>query len=225
MLHEQGHSMGAVLPNTPNTFLATKELYGDFELELEWTVGPGGNSGVMYRVTTEGEETYHTGPEMQVLDDAHHPDGRSRLTAAGAAYGLYPAPEGVVKPAGEWNRMEVVCSGDAFSITFNGKLVNKASKLNVTRGKILIQAEGAEIRARMPAEARTESVPQGSLLDAEPSAMWFPPRLRLRLEGFNLFDAEVSDIDYFYTSRLPGEPAAVPGVSSIRRRKKRRMSS
>ena len=27
------------------------------------------------------------------------------------------------------------------------------------------------------------------------------------LEAFNLFDAQVSDIDYFYTSRLPGEPA------------------
>jgi hypothetical protein len=30
---------------------------------------------------------------------------------------------------------------------------------------------------------------------------------RVVLEMFNLFDAEVSDIDYFYTSRLPGEPA------------------
>ena len=30
-------------------------------------------------------------------------DGLSRLTSAGAAYGLYPAPAGIVKPAGEWN--------------------------------------------------------------------------------------------------------------------------
>ena len=37
--------------------------------------------------------TYETGPEMQVLDDARHEDGESRLTAAGSAYGLYPAPE------------------------------------------------------------------------------------------------------------------------------------
>jgi outer membrane receptor protein involved in Fe transport len=29
---------------------------------------------------------------------------------------------------------------------------------------------------------------------------------RLVLEGYNLFDSKVSDIDYFYTSRLPGEP-------------------
>jgi hypothetical protein len=33
------------------------------------------------------------------------------------------------------------------------------------------------------------------------------------VEGFNLFDAEVSDIDYFYASRLPGEPS--DGVEDI----------
>ena len=44
----------------------------------------------------------------------------------------------------------------------------------------------AEIRATLPAEARTESVPQGSLLGAEPSAMWLAPRLRLRPDGEGL---------------------------------------
>jgi len=36
---------------------------------------------------------------------------------------------------------------------------------------------------------------------------------RLSLEGFNLLDARVSDIDYYYASRLPGEPA--DGVNDI----------
>jgi hypothetical protein len=35
----------------------------------------------------------------------------------------------------------------------------------------------------------------------------FSNKARLMLEGYNLFDSKVSDIDYFYTSRLPGEPA------------------
>ncbi len=39
-------------------------------------------------------------------------------------------------------------------------------------------------------------------------------RARLALEAYNLFNAEVSDIDYFYTSRLPGEPEG--GVADIR---------
>jgi hypothetical protein len=34
----------------------------------------------------------------------------------------------------------------------------------------------------------------------------FSDRARLVLEVFNIFDADASDIDYFYTSRLPGEP-------------------
>jgi len=33
------------------------------------------------------------------------------------------------------------------------------------------------------------------------------PHLHLDVDVFNLLDAEVSDVDYFYTSRLPGEPA------------------
>ena len=33
------------------------------------------------------------------------------------------------------------------------------------------------------------------------------PRLRVVLDAFNLLNTEASDIDYFYTSRLPGEPA------------------
>ena len=103
--------------------LMTAEQFANFELELEWMVDSGGNSGVMYRVTTEGDETYHTGPEMQVLDDAHHPDGRSRLTAAGAAYGLYPAPAGVVKPAGEWNQARLVVDGSHVEHWLNGQKV------------------------------------------------------------------------------------------------------
>jgi outer membrane receptor protein involved in Fe transport len=41
-------------------------------------------------------------------------------------------------------------------------------------------------------------------------------RARLVLEGFNLFDAKASDIDYFYTSRLPGEP--LEGVADVHTR-------
>lgn len=36
---------------------------------------------------------------------------------------------------------------------------------------------------------------------------------RLSLDVFNVFDAKQSDVDYFYTSRLPGEPAG--GVSDV----------
>jgi outer membrane receptor protein involved in Fe transport len=41
----------------------------------------------------------------------------------------------------------------------------------------------------------------------------FSRNARLVLEAFNLFDAEVSDIDYFYTSRLASEP--LDGVDDV----------
>jgi hypothetical protein len=40
----------------------------------------------------------------------------------------------------------------------------------------------------------------------------FSERLRLRVEGFNLFNAEVSDIDYFFESRLQNEPEPVEDI-------------
>jgi hypothetical protein len=100
--------------------LITRDEFGDFELALEWKVAEGGNSGIMYRVTEDAGATYETGPEMQVLDDARHKDGESRLTAAGAAYGLYPAPAGVVKPAGEWNAVRIVVRGNHVEHWLNG---------------------------------------------------------------------------------------------------------
>jgi hypothetical protein len=100
--------------------LITRDEFGDFELTLEWKVAEGGNSGIMYRVTEDAGATYETGPEMQVLDDARHKDGTSRLTAAGSAYGLYPAPAGVVKPAGEWNAVRIVVRGNQVEHWLNG---------------------------------------------------------------------------------------------------------
>lgn len=54
----------------------------------------------------------------------------------------------VEKPAGEWNRMEVICDGDTITNIVNGYLVNVGTKSSLTRGKILIQSEGAEIIVR-----------------------------------------------------------------------------
>ena len=103
--------------------IVTKEQFGDFELELDWSVAPGGNSGIMFRVTEADSNTYRTGPEMQVLDDAKHRDGASRLTAAGANYGLHEAPAGVVKPAGDWNHVRLVVRGAHVEHWLNGQKV------------------------------------------------------------------------------------------------------
>ena len=53
--------------------LVTRETFGDFEIEFEWRVAPGGNSGVIYRVVETAEPAWTTGPEYQVLDDERAP--------------------------------------------------------------------------------------------------------------------------------------------------------
>ena len=102
------------------TDIVTTDQFANFELALDWKVAPGGNSGVMYRVIEGPERSYESGPEMQVLDDARHADGKSRLTSAGSAYGLYAAPEGLVKPAGEWNSARILVNGAHVEHWLNG---------------------------------------------------------------------------------------------------------
>ncbi len=114
---------GALTRVGPGGDIITRDQFGDFELELEWRVDPKGNSGIMYRVTEADANTYRTGPEMQVLDDAGHADGKSRLTSAGSNYGLHPAPDGVVKAAGEWNHAKILARGAHIEHWLNGQKV------------------------------------------------------------------------------------------------------
>jgi hypothetical protein len=100
--------------------ILTREKFRNFELTLEWNIAPGGNSGIFYRGSEDDNAIYWTAPEMQVLDDAGHVDGKSRLTSAGALYDLYPPPPGVVKPAGQWNQVRIVVKGKHIEQWLNG---------------------------------------------------------------------------------------------------------
>src|SRR5882757_9167880 len=103
--------------------LVTKEKFSNFELELEWMIGKGGNSGVFYRATREYDHIYWSGPEYQLLDDANAPDGGNRLTAAAAAYALYGAPAGIVRPFDQWNRTRLIVNGAHVEHWLNGRKV------------------------------------------------------------------------------------------------------
>lgn len=100
--------------------LVTREAYSDFELELEWKISPGGNSGIFYLAVLSDQPIYHSAPEMQILDDTAHRDGGSRLTSAGSNYALHPAPEGAVRPVGEWNEVRIVLRDRRVTHWLNG---------------------------------------------------------------------------------------------------------
>jgi hypothetical protein len=114
---------GVLSKEGPVDDLVTTDSFGDFELELEWQIGKAGNSGIFYRATREYDHIYWSGPEYQLLDDANAPDGRNPLTSAGSAYGIYPAPAGVVHPFGHWNRTRIVVRGTHVEHWLNGRKI------------------------------------------------------------------------------------------------------
>lgn len=97
--------------------LATVATWGDFELRLEWSVDPGGNSGVFYRAI---DGVQWSGPEMQILDDAGHPDGAIATHRAGACYDLHAPAQDAVRPAPEWNAARLVVRGASVEHWLNG---------------------------------------------------------------------------------------------------------
>jgi hypothetical protein len=99
----------------------TRDQFGNFELTFDWKLSPGGNAGIFYRGTEEYDHIYWSAPEYQLLDDAKHPDGKSRLTSAGAAYALYPSPAGIVKPGGQWNSSRLIVNGAHVEHWLNGQ--------------------------------------------------------------------------------------------------------
>ena len=116
---------GMLIRTGPGGDIITEQQFADFELSLEWLVGPGGNSGVLFRAVEGQEEVYHGAPEMQILDDAGHPDGRSPLTSAGSNYGLHGVPRGIVKSAGEWNTSRIVVVNNQVEHWLNGDKVGE----------------------------------------------------------------------------------------------------
>ena len=114
---------GALTRTGPGGDIITIEVFQDFELSLEWLVEPGGNSGVFFRANEEHDYIFVNAPEMQVLDDANHRDGKDPLTSAGSNYGLHAAPRGIVRPAREWNHARIVVQGKDVSHYLNDKLV------------------------------------------------------------------------------------------------------
>jgi hypothetical protein len=107
--------------------ILTKTEYSDFELELEFKMTQGANSGIKYYFANG------LGLEYQILDDANHPDaknGQNGNRTLASLYDLIAArADKPVKPIGEWNTARIVAKNDTIQHWLNGKLV-----LEFTRG-------------------------------------------------------------------------------------------
>ena len=103
--------------------LISVDIYNNFELELEWKVPEGGNSGIFYFATEEGDYIWQSAPEMQVLDDKKHSDGKNTLTSAGALYAMIAPTKSVVNPVGEFNQVRIKVKDNHVEHWLNGTKV------------------------------------------------------------------------------------------------------
>lgn len=143
---------GMLISDGKDPFLATTADYGDFELWVDWKIGPRGDSGIYLRGT----------PQVQIWDPS---DPNVQKHGAGKGSGglwnnkrheRFP-PEVADRPIGEWNRMHIRMVGPYVSVKLNDKqVVDNVVMENYydpkipvyMRGPIYLQTHGAETRFR-----------------------------------------------------------------------------
>ncbi len=96
--------------------IITREAYMAFEFKVDYKISPGGNSGLMFHVTEDGNTPWKTGPEIQIQDnkDGHDPQ------KAGWLYQLYKSDTDATNPAGEWNTLHILITPDKCVQWMNG---------------------------------------------------------------------------------------------------------
>jgi len=115
---------GAVISHTPGGGdIISVETFTNFELDFDWKISPGGNSGVLYRVSEATGAPFDSGPEYQILDNGPEPDGKSPLTSAASCYGVYAVSADATKPVGEWNSAKIIVRGNHVEHWLNGQKV------------------------------------------------------------------------------------------------------
>jgi hypothetical protein len=112
--------------------MVTDEEYENFHLKIDWKISKNGNSGIIFSVKESPKyaNDYFTGPEMQVLDNDGHADGKIVKHRAGDLYDLITSSPETVKPVGEWNTAEVYKNGDTLELRLNGPTVVKTTLWN-----------------------------------------------------------------------------------------------
>ena len=122
-------------------------LYGErefdnFELEWDWKIPEGGNSGVMYHVQEGYDAPSDIAPEYQLIDDAgyaamhdltgynsqfgvEHPEQLQDWQSTGADYAMHTPDLSKKKlnPAGEWNSSRIVFTPERAEHWLNGEML------------------------------------------------------------------------------------------------------
>jgi len=99
------------------------QQWSNFVLSLDFKISKGCNSGIFVRTSSltprPGKDVGYNGIEVQLIDSA-----TSDYYDTGAIYDLSRPSKNAMKPAGEWNHMEVTCRDSIIEVVLNSEKVN-----------------------------------------------------------------------------------------------------
>lgn len=135
-----------------------RQQFDDFRLEFEYRLGVKGNSGLGIRTRVfDPKDSRGTRPsfysyEIQLTDDAGK---QADKHSSGSLY-RYVAPAKIaVKPAGQWNRLEVECVGPRIRLWMNGEKVQDVDQSSIAeiknkplKGYVCLQNHGTKVEFR-----------------------------------------------------------------------------
>lgn len=142
-------------------YLLTEKEYDNYVLRFQWRFPPGsrgGNSGAFVHVVgpdmiwpkgieaqlqhqQAGDFWLVGGAKLKIDEERHDPRNVRH-------YYRYKSDEKIEKPIGEWNQYEITCDKNNIKLVINGHLVNVGTEGELSKGRILLQSEGAPIEFR-----------------------------------------------------------------------------
>ena len=135
-------------PDEQYGYLATEQVYRDFDLTLEFKQEANGNSGVFFRSSVEG--TRITGWQAEVAPPGLFTGGI--YESYGRGWLIQPPPErDATLRMGEWNTMRIRAVGNRVTTWLNGvEMIDlEDAKIGAATGSIVLQIhDGGGIRVR-----------------------------------------------------------------------------
>lgn len=138
----------------PMGYLMTEQEFGDYELTFEWKwPGKPGNSGCFVHCSgpdmiwpkgVEAQLQHQRAGDFWLVGDFKLKIDPARFDKPSGRH-YFHLKDGVEKPLGEWNQYRIRCDGDTIKLWVNGVFQNEGTNAEATKGKILLQSEGAEI--------------------------------------------------------------------------------
>lgn len=151
-----------------------REVFGDFTLHVEFVMAAKGNSGVGLRTGPIDLATPQTTRpscycyEIQLIDDYGAPP---TPLSSGSLYRYVAPAANAIRPAGEWNTLDVTCEGSRIRVVMNGTTIQDFDQTTMAEtrdkplmGHVCLQNHGHHVRFRnvriQPKAAGREAVSQ-----------------------------------------------------------------